>query len=165
MKVKNSNNVDAQCGGAQSATCLIFSAKLRNKQHTFHKGGPAAVTPVTEGDAPRTSINKCIVGGATQPMMDFISGMYGPADDTRLEAQAASIPISFHMIIPNFTADGFSLRQTAAAKCQSTDENARRLGEKVERGRGGRPAHTLHFITGVWETLRRECEQLQDDEA
>lgn len=71
-----------------------------------------------------------------QPMMDFISGMYGPADDARLEAQAASIPISFHMIIPNFTADGFSLRQTAAAKCQSTDENAPRWGEKVKGGEG-----------------------------
>lgn len=75
-------------------------------------------------------------------MMDFISGMYGPTDDTRLEAQAASIPISFHMIIPNFTADGFSLRQTAAAKCQSTDENAPRWGEKVKGGGvRGQPTH------------------------
>lgn len=100
-------------------------------------------THFTKEDAPRTSINTCIVGGVLQPMMDFISGMCGPTKDTRLEAQAASIPISFHMIIPNFTADGFSLRQTAAAKCQSTDENAARWGEKVKGGGvRGQPTHS-----------------------
>lgn len=124
-------------------TTRLFLGKLEYKQRTFHKGCPALVTAVTEGDAPRTSINKCIVCGVLQPMMDFISGMCGPTDDTRLEAQAASTPISFHMIIPNFTADGFSLRQTAAAKCQSTDENAPRWGEKVKGGGvRGQPTHS-----------------------
>lgn len=96
-------------------TCLFFGQTMH--QTCIHKK--------VLDTALRTSINIYIVGGV-QLMMDFISGMYGPTDDTRLEAQAASIPISFHMIIPNFTADGFSLRQTAAAKCQSTDENAPR---------------------------------------
>lgn len=80
--------------------------------------------PVTKCIPYSSHIKKqCFVGDCSN-----LGGLYQQDPwvhwQSRAGAQAGPIPISFHMIILNFTADGFLLRQTAAAKCQSTDENA-----------------------------------------
>lgn len=64
----------------------------------------------------------------------------------RAGAQAGPIPISFHMIILNFTADGFLLWQTAAAKCQSTDENAMSWERKFEREKKKEASHSTSLL-------------------
>lgn len=123
--------------------------KQHIKLYTFYKRTPAAVTLTTKSNIPGTSINNALwviappFGGLHQqdPWFHWQCGA---------GSQAASIPISFHMIILNFTADDFLLRQTAAAKCQSTDENAPRWGRKLKGSKGG-------GVRGLVTPLHHRC--------
>lgn len=92
---------------------------------------------------------KCFVGDCWIP-----SGLYQQEPwvhwQQRAGAQAAPVPISFHMIILNFTADGFywDRRRWPNAKIQRGE-----CSEVREKVRGGREkiGRSADFIASVWD--------------